>query len=118
LVTVRAFDPAQGKYDVPGGFLRIDEDPCAGLRREIAEELGIEVDVAERDFVQAVPHVYGDDGDWVLSLGFVARYIGGEPVPADDVAAVKWVDADELDDLDWAWEHDKELVRKALLGEH
>lgn len=114
LVTVRGREPNKGRIDVPGGFLKPDEDPIAGLRREVAEELSVEIDVAARDFIQAAPHTYGDEGDWVLALGFKARLMGGEPHPSDDVAGFRWVTESELDALDWAWPHDRELIRKAL----
>jgi NAD+ diphosphatase len=114
LVTIRGRDPEKGRIDVPGGFLRPDEDPIVGLRREVAEELGVEIEVENSDFIQAAPHTYGDEGDWVLALGFRARLSGGEPSPSDDVAGFKWVAEEEVDGLDWAWPHDRELVRKAL----
>lgn len=114
LVTVRAHDPSAGRIDVPGGFLHIDEDVIDGLRREVREELGIEIEVGPDDFIQGAPHRYGDDGDPVLALGFKGRMIAGDPSPSDDVADIKWVRIDDLDDLDFAWEHDRELVRKAL----
>jgi 8-oxo-dGTP diphosphatase len=114
LVTIRGRDPKKGRIDVPGGFLRPDEDPIAGLKREVAEELGVEIDVSNRNFIQAAAHTYCEEGDWVLALGFKARLRGGEPRPSDDVAGIRWVGEEELDDLDWAWHHDLELVRKAL----
>lgn len=114
LVTVRARDPFKGKIDVPGGFLNPGESALEGLRREIREELGVEIDVAMEDCLQAEPHRYGEDGTWTLALGFHARLTRGEPEAADDVIALKWVDAAELDRLDFAWPHDRELARKAL----
>ena len=116
LVTKRAREPEQGRYDIPGGFLDPEEDPVTALKREIEEELSIKIEVTLDDLVQAVPHRYGDDGDWVLSLGFVAGSFSGDPKPADDVAEVRWVSDGELDSVDFAWEHDRELVRKALSG--
>lgn len=114
LVTVRGREPEKGRLDVPGGFLRAGEDPLTGLRRELREELDVEIDVDNSDFVQAVPHRYGPEGDFVLSLGFRARLSSGDPRPADDVADVMWVTYAQLDDLDFAWPHDRRLVKGAL----
>ena len=117
LITERAREPEKGRYDVPGGFLNAGEDPVAGLRREIKEELNVEIETSVDDIISAAPHEYGEQGDWTLALGFKARLIGGEPVPADDVASVRWVEESELDQIDWAWPHDRDLARKALNGD-
>jgi hypothetical protein len=47
------------------------------------------------------------------AVGFKTS-IRGEPSPTDDVARIRWVSAEELDNLDFAWEHDREMVREAL----
>jgi NADH pyrophosphatase NudC (nudix superfamily) len=117
LVTKRAREPEKGRYDIVGGFLRFDENPIDGLKREAKEELGVDIDASNADFVQAVPHAYGDDGEWVLALGFKARIVSGDPAAADDVAAIEWVTLSDLDELDWAWPHDRDLVRSALTDE-
>lgn len=114
LVTVRARPPMQGRVDLPGGFLHPGEPPLDGLRREVKEELGVEIEVRDEDYLQAVPHTYGDEEDWVLSLGFGARLVSGEITPADDVAEARWVTYGEIDDLDWAWPHDRDLAQAAL----
>ena len=113
LVTVRAMQPEKGKVDVPGGFLDVGEHPVDGLKREVREELGVEVEVEERPVLLA-PHTYGKDGIWVLAIGFLARITGGEPGAADDVAEIRWVSADDVDDIDFAWEHDRGFIRAAL----
>lgn len=115
LVTIRARDPHKGRADLTGGFLELDEDPITGLKREVREELGVEIDVSLEDLVHVVPHRYEDEaGQWLLSMGFVARLKSGEPSPADDVADIKWVTGNEVDTLQWAWPHDRELARKVL----
>ena len=114
LATVRAREPEKGKLDVPGGFLGPEEHPLDGLKREVSEELGIEIDASIEDIVQIVPHHYGDEGDVVMSIGFKARWTSGEINPADDVADVRWLTVDELEGVDFAWEHDTYLLRRAL----
>lgn len=118
LVTVRANPPEEGRIDVPGGFVKLDESPVTALAREVEEELGVVIDVSDDDFLQgAEPHPYGKQGDVNLALGFAARIVSGELRAADDVAEFKWVREQDLDGLDFAWEHDRVLVRKALRRE-
>lgn len=66
------------------------------------------------DLKQITPHAYGGEGDYTLAMGFVARIASGEPKASDDVAEIRWVTTDEVDDIPFAWEHDKDLVRRAL----
>ena len=113
LVTVRGIEPEKGKIDVPGGFVEVGEHPRDALAREAQEELGVEVVVEERPMLLAV-HTYGPDGEHVLAIGFRVRIVSGEPNPADDVAEIRWVSADEVDDLDFAWEHDRAMIKAAL----
>lgn len=114
LLSIRGEEPLKGKVDVPGGFLHIGETALEGLRREIHEELGVTIDVSMDDCIQIEPHRYGEGGEWTLAVGFAARLLSGEPEAADDVADLLWVDESELDDLDFAWPHDRELARIAL----
>jgi ADP-ribose pyrophosphatase YjhB (NUDIX family) len=113
LVTVRAGVPEKGRVDGPGGFVEVGEHPVEGLKREVREELGVEVEV-EEDPVLLATHTYGPDGIWVLAISFLARMVDGEPSPADDVAEIRWISAEDIDDIDFAWEHDRRLVRTAL----
>ncbi|MBA3701276.1 MAG: NUDIX domain-containing protein, partial [Rubrobacteraceae bacterium] len=87
--------------------------PARGLEREVLEELGVEIKV-EGNPVLLATHTYGPDGNWVLAISYLARIVDGEPSPADDVAEIRWVSAEEIEDLDFAWEHDRRLVRAAL----
>jgi NADH pyrophosphatase NudC (nudix superfamily) len=116
LVTVRAREPEKGRVDVPGGFLLPGEDPVDGLKREVREELDVEIETSVHDVISMATHTYGEEDDYVLALGFRARVLSGEPNPGDDVADIKWVRKDELDEVDFAWPHDREFVRKALEG--
>ena len=98
LLGKRATEPYAGRWDLLGGFLEEGEHPLDGLRRELLEETGLEVEPGE--FIDAYLDTYGDLGANVLNLVFEARIAAGEMVPADDVAELRWFDLDDLPDRD------------------
>lgn len=92
LVTRRPADADQGGlWEFPGGKLEPGESPCAGLERELAEELGIAVREA-RPLIR-VRHDYADrrvllDCWRVEAFRGIPRGLEGQPL--------RWVPADEL----------------------
>jgi ADP-ribose pyrophosphatase YjhB (NUDIX family) len=82
----RRGDPGAGLWDLPGGFLDEGEDPEAGLRREIREETGLEVELVE--FLGTWNEAY-----WtrtVLCLTWRVRVVGGEERAGDDLVELRW----------------------------
>lgn len=96
LLARRAFEPEAGKWDVPGGFLQEDEEPLAGLRRELREETSLEIEPLE--LVGILPDRYGGvpGATATLNLYWTARIVSGEPTPADDVSELRWFPRDDL----------------------
>lgn len=84
-----------GKWELPGGKVEHGETDREALARECHEELGVTVDVGER----AAPDVPTVDGTTVLRT-YWATITDGDPRPLDH-AALRWLCADELDDVDW-----------------
>jgi 8-oxo-dGTP diphosphatase len=96
LLARRAREPFKGRWDIPGGFLEEGEHPLDGLRRELREETGLEVEPLE--FVGVAMDRYGGDStaEATLNMYWTARVVSGEPEPADDVSELAWFDRDEL----------------------
>ena len=90
LLARRAVDPDKGLWDLPGGFLEEGEHPLDALRRELAEETGLDVEPGE--FLGAWMDRYGsgDGAVATLNLYWTARVLGGTEAPADDVAELRW----------------------------
>jgi ADP-ribose pyrophosphatase YjhB (NUDIX family) len=88
----RVFAPAKGLWDLPGGFLHEGELPEDGLRRELREETGLEVEPVE--WVGAWNADY--DGRVVLCLTWTCRVVGGDLRAADDIEELRWFAPGEL----------------------
>jgi ADP-ribose pyrophosphatase YjhB (NUDIX family) len=90
----RAVAPRRGCWDLPGGFLERGEHPAEGIKRELREETGLEIELLEAlgFFLDAYP----EPGETTLNLYYIARVIGGEPKPGSDVAEIRWFPRDAL----------------------
>jgi len=95
LLARRAHDPDAGLWDVLGGFVEEGEHPLDGLRRELLEETGAEVEPGELLGVFMDTYGVGPQATSVLNLVWEARIVSGEPAPADDVAELRWFPHDE-----------------------
>jgi len=79
----------------PGGKLEVGEDPLVGLRREVAEETGLEVDIV------GVAHTWygrvtsGDDP--LLCINYLATSGSGEPRLSEEHTDWQWVARAELE---------------------
>lgn len=95
LLARRAGDPGAGLWDLTGGFIDEGEDPLAALRREVREELSVEIEPGE--YLGGYPDRYGDGGIYTLNLYWSARLTGGEiQVDESELKEVAWFRADEL----------------------
>jgi 8-oxo-dGTP diphosphatase len=101
LVARRSGGPFDGLWEFPGGKVEAGESDLSALVRECAEELGVVV--APQSFVGEVllDGVVGGGAPGSSTLRvWWARLESGEPV-AHEHAEIRWVSAEELEDLEW-----------------
>lgn len=85
-----------GLWEYPGGKLDVGETPEQGLRRELHEELGIDVRAC-RPLIR-IPWTYPDRR--VLLEVFTVSEFSGEPHGREG-QPLQWTDIDRLDELDF-----------------
>lgn len=86
-----------GRWEFPGGKIEKGESPEAALRRELSEELGIEVKVGR--IYHAVMHSYPEKD--VLLMFYRCSLMFGEPQPIEE-ADVRWIKESEIRLYNWA----------------
>lgn len=87
LVCKRANEPAKGTLDLPGGFVDLNESAEEALRRELKEELNIEI--ADPQLFATIPNTYIYSGMKLntLDLIYIAQIKDETPLcAADDVS--------------------------------
>jgi 8-oxo-dGTP diphosphatase len=101
LVARRAGGPYDGRWEFPGGKVEPDETDGLGLVREIREELGIDVEVQGFLGEVVLDGVVGGGVPGASTLRvWQCRLAGGE-LEAREHAELRWVEAAELDALEW-----------------
>lgn len=94
------------KWEFPGGKIEGEESKEECLKREIKEELGLEIEVGP-----ALPHVEHHYPEFSLYLyPFLCTWIGGSLAIAEHAQAI-WVSYDDLKNYDWA-EADVPVVKE------
>ncbi len=95
MLVKRAFDPAKGMWDVPGGFMDWGEEAEQSIVREMKEELDVKFTPSKLLF--AITDWYPFRG---LNISVVNLYFAGTmtetPKQDDDVAGIGWFGLDEL----------------------
>ncbi|MFN7046099.1 MAG: (deoxy)nucleoside triphosphate pyrophosphohydrolase [Flavobacterium sp.] len=96
------------KWEFPGGKLEENESKADCIKREILEEINIEIEVVK----QLSNSVY-DYGSFKINLiPFIANYVSGEIILSEH-KDYKLLDKAELLNLDWA-EADLPIVEEFL----
>jgi len=102
LLIRRGSRPSLGKWSVPGGLVELGESLEEAVRREVLEEVGLQVKVI--DLVAALDRVIRDDKGRIeyhyILLDFLCEASDGNPQAATDAAECFFVPLDDLSRYD------------------
>ena len=101
------------KWEFPGGKVEAGEEPGEALRRELNEELGIEIEAS--DEITRFDYQYPGRDPILLIFFRVKRYSG---IPENRIfAEARWVKPADLPQFDFL-EGDVAFVRELAAGAH
>ncbi len=112
----RANDPAKGRLAIPGGFIDAGETAEDACRREVREEVDLDLTVLE--FLCSHPNLYRyhDITYPVLDLFFVAKIEAVQEASArDEVESVNWLEPIIVDPAEIAFPSMREALKQYLL---
>jgi 8-oxo-dGTP diphosphatase len=91
------FEYISYKWEFPGGKVEDNEQLEETIKREIMEELNLNVSIS--GFLIRVEHEYPD---FILTMDtFKCKIVGGE-LKLNEHVSFKWLETEELSQLDWA----------------
>ena len=98
VLTRRKHEPRQGTFDLPGGFVEINESVEDAARREIFEELHVEV--SSMNYIGSFPneYVYKGVSYYTCDMAFVCPIPEGTLLhPSDDVSEALIIKPKDID---------------------
>jgi 8-oxo-dGTP diphosphatase len=99
LLIQRGNPPLEGQWSIPGGMLELGETLIEGVRRELAEETGLDVRVL--DLIEVFERVDLDQAGkpkyHFVVLDYLCEVSSDTAIAGSDVVNVAWVDGADLE---------------------
>lgn len=101
LIIRRGNPPYAGYWSIPGGKVKWGESLEKALKREIREELSVEIEIEKLAGIVESIYREGDEVKYhYIIIDYFCRIVSGEPVASDDALELRWVSIEELSKLD------------------
>ena len=120
LLVKRGRPPAQGRWAIPGGNMKLGETLKEATEREIREETGLIIkarepvftfDVIKRDESGRIRYHY-------VIVDLVGEYISGALQAGDDALEARWVAPQEMDELEMSPRTRQVLAQRFNFGKN
>ena len=98
LLAQRGKPPGLGVWSLPGGAVELGETLQDAVRREVREECGIEIELADvhEVFERLIRDADGRVQYHYVILDYLARWVGGEPGPSEETLDSRWVSPEDF----------------------
>jgi 8-oxo-dGTP diphosphatase len=93
------YDYISYKYEFPGGKLEHGEDPATALKRELWEEMNLDIDQSELSYFMSVSHDYPD---FSITMHCLVCNLPHRSIDLVEHVAFQWLKPNQLKTLDWA----------------
>lgn len=97
LLILRGRPPYEGLWSLPGGKLNMGETIEEALRREVAEETGLSIEVG--NLAGVVESIDPEGRFHYVILDYFATVSGGQLEAGDDASDARWVSLQDLAEL-------------------
>lgn len=106
-----------GYWGLPGGIMDYGETPEETAKREVREEMGVEIKIKKRS--KSIYNVLPEKNQLIkihsINIPFYCKIISGEPKPEDETDKVKWFKPKEIKEMNLAYTHNDILKKEGLL---
>jgi 8-oxo-dGTP diphosphatase len=99
-------------WGLPGGIVNFGESLLHSAKREVKEELGIDIEIIKKSkivYEHLSKKIHG------ISVVYSARIISGVPKPNDETSEVKWFKPFEIRNMKLAYNHKEILKGEGLI---
>ncbi|MEM1086146.1 MAG: NUDIX hydrolase [Pseudomonadota bacterium] len=114
LLVRRGQAPREGEWSIPGGRIEFGETAKTAVMRELTEETGVQADlIALIDVVDAIfeAEPVTDTAIHYVLIDYLARWISGDPIAADDVTDARFVKLSQLEQFG-VWDETRRIILK------
>jgi 8-oxo-dGTP diphosphatase len=103
LLIKRKNEPFKDHLALPGGFVNQEEKVETAALREVSEETSLEIEPIDILGVYSDPK--RDPRRHILTVVFIGIILKGVPNPKDDSSEIQWIQLDDIQKKDLAFDH-------------